>query len=73
MGVPEDEMPSRCLLFGEDHLPDFPVIKSGVWARLSPDSLAGAVLSVLRDRDKPPLDGLWNAVVKGSYYFEKQR
>ena len=36
MGVPEDEMPSRCLLFGEDHLLNFPVIKSGVWARLSP-------------------------------------
>ena len=71
--VPEDELPSRCLSFREDHLPDFPVIKSGAWARLSSESLTEAVLSVLRDRNKPPLDGLWNAVVKGSYYFEKTR
>ena len=73
IGVPEDELSSRCLSFGEDHLPDFPVIKSGVWARLSPDSLTAAVLSILRDKDMPPLDGLWNAMVKGSYYFEKRR
>ena len=44
-----------------------------MWARLSPDSLTEAVLSVMRDGGKPPLDGLWNAVVKGSYYFDAKR
>ena len=72
-GVSDEQLLSRCFVLGEDHFPDFPVIKSGVWAQLSPDSLAEAVLSVMRDGDKPPLDGLWNAVVKGSYYFDAKR
>ena len=68
-GVSADELVSRCLPFREDHLPSFPVIKSGVWAQLSPDSLAAAVVSVMRDTNVPAFDGLWKAVVKGSYHF----
>ena len=69
-GVSADELASRCLPFREEHLPDFPVIKSGVWAQLSPDSLAAAVVSVVRDTSVPAFDGLWKAMVKGSYHFK---
>ena len=72
-GVSEDELVSRCLSFRDGRLPSFPVIKSGAWARLSPASLTAAVLPILRNGEVPPMDGLWNAVVKGSYHFEKTR
>ena len=69
-GVSADELSLRCLSFREDHLPSFPVIVSGAWARLAPASLTSAVMSVLRDKTVPPLEGLWKAVVKGSYHFQ---
>ena len=52
-GVTAEELVSCCLSFREEHLPNFPVIRSGAWARLSPAALTEAVLSVLRDARKP--------------------
>ena len=69
-GVSEDELVSRCLPFRGNHLPSFPVVKSGAWARLSTDSLAAAVVSVVRDKEMPAFDGLWKATVKGSYHYK---
>ena len=69
-GVPEAELVPRLLPFREKSLPNFPVVRSGQWARLSDDSLAAAVLSVLRDRKVAPFEGLRNAMVKGSYHYK---
>ena len=69
-GVPAEELLSCSLSFREDHLPSFPVIRSGAWARLSPAALTEAVLSVMRDGRKPLFDGLRNAMVKGSYHYK---
>ena len=56
--------------FRGDSLPNFPVVRSGQWARLSAASLAEAVLYTLRDSKLPPFEGMRNAMVRGSYYFE---
>ena len=68
-GVPDDQLVSRHIQFRGDSLPNFPVVRSGQWARLSAASLAEAVLSSLRDDKLPPFEGLRNAMVRGSYYF----
>ena len=69
-GVPADQLVSHHIQFKGDSLPDFPVVRSGQWARLSAESLAEAVLYTLRDSKLPPFEGLRNAMVRGSYYFE---
>ena len=69
-GVPDDQLLSRSIQFGGKSLPNFTVVRSGQWARLSAASLSEAVLYLLRDESCPPFEGLRNAMVKGSYYFE---
>ena len=69
-GVPVDQLVSRHIQFRGNNLPDFPVVRSGQWARLSAASLAEAVLYTLRDSKLPPFEGMRNAMVRGSYYFE---
>ena len=69
-GVPDDQLLSRSIQFGGKSLPNFTVVRSGQWAKLSAASLAEAVLYLLRDESCPPFEGLRNAMVKGSYYFE---
>ena len=70
-GVPSDQLVSRSIPFRGNPLPNFPVVRSGSWARLSAASLAEAVLYTLRDQRMAPCEGLRNAMVKGSYFFDK--
>ena len=71
-GVPDDQLVSRHIQFRGDSLPDFPVVRSGQWARLSAESLAEACFIPCGTASSklPPFEGLRNAMVRGSYYFE---